>query len=452
MAGGLEAEIGRLMARFNTPGVAVQLLANGRRQSAHVGQLVADRPTRLTDKARFSTLCVIKVLIAIDLLMLAEKGDISLDDRIADHLPELGRGPKAKGKALKIRHLLSHTAGVRSCTLRHLLPLARESWQNCVDLLHDTDQMFEPGTVFEEDHLSHIILGQLLSRLRDKPILEIAQDYVLGPIGIYPSNRIDDADLPDIYTARHSWNRIDKRWEPEPDNYSEPDPTFGSFSPLSMTSGDLLKLGEALLFDAPAAGRPTVSQWAKEQLFSEAVHIPREISPWRTTRWQVAAFGMGMATFRDGHRGLMTTGRGQNSSIIFDKARRSVLALAMNTPNSMERDVLLDTVFAKFAGDASIGPESRAIDIDFDEFIRPFTTRDIGGVYLGYTPEPIEIFATPRSFTLRIKNQEQYRFEANAENRLVMHAKMPLSIGIFQDPTSLRPCLSMGMHPFKKVA
>jgi CubicO group peptidase (beta-lactamase class C family) len=451
MTGGLEAEIGRLMARFNTPGVAVRLLADDRRHSAHVGLLVAGCPTQLTSKARFSTLCVIKVLIAIDLLMLAEKGDISLDDRIADYLPELGKGPKAKGKALKIRHLLSHTAGVRSCTLRHLLPLARESWQNCVDLLHDADQMFEPGTVFEEDHLSHIILGQLLSRLRDKPILELVQENVLGPIGICPSNRIDDANLPDIYTARHSWNRIDKRWEPEPDNYPRPDSTFGSFSPLSMTSADLLKLGETLLFDA-AAGRPTVSQWTKDQLFSEAVHVPREISPWRTSRWQVAAFGMGMATFRDGHCGLMTTGRGQNSSIIFDRARQSVLALAMNTPNGMERDILLDTVLAKFAGDASIVPESRAIDIDFDEFIRPFTTRDIGGVYLGYTPDPIEIFATPRSFTLRIENQDRYRFEANAENRLVMHAKMPLSIGIFQDPTSLRPCLSMGMHPFKKVA
>jgi hypothetical protein len=32
-----------------------------------------------------------------------------------------------------------------------------------------------------------------------------------------------------------------------------------------------------------------------------------------------------------------------------------------------------------------------------------------------------------------------------------MHARMHMPLGLFQDPVSRRPCLSVGMHAFKKV-
>jgi CubicO group peptidase (beta-lactamase class C family) len=389
--------------------------------------------------------------MTIDLLSLAEKGEISLDDRISDHLPELGRGPKAKSY-LKIRHLLSHTSGVRSCPIQHLLQLARTSWDMCVEFLHDTPQIFEPGTVFEDDHLSHIILGQLLSRLRGRPVVDVVCEDVLAPLAIAYSTRTQDEGEPDIYVGRHEWDKDKKNWRVEPDAYSGPDASFGAISHLSMTSASLLQLGEALLARDPASRSPVISPWVKERLFSETVRVPREVSPLRMTRWHIGAFGMGMATFRGGHRGFMTTGRGQNSCIIFDKDRQSVLVSAMNTTNVLEREVLLNRLLAKFAGDTSIVPEPRTLDIGFDEFIHPFSTRDISGAYVGFTPQPVEIHAGPRSFVVRIGKEDRYQCEASPENRLVMRAKMPAPIGVFQDPVSRRPCLTIAMHPHKKVS
>jgi len=451
MASEFENEVGRLMMKFTTPGVSADMLAMGKRHSAHMGRLTAGGSLPVTKKARFATVCLIKLLIAIDLLMMAEKGEIDLDANIADYLPELGQGPKAKGRFLKVRHLLSHTGGYRSFTIQHLLPLAHESWQNCVSLLHDTDQLFEPGTVFDDDHLSHIILGQMVERVRGKPLLDAVGDDVLRPLRITPGNRTKDAEQPDIYASRHDWNGAEKKWEPEADLYVEPDPVFGAISHLSMTSADMLRLGEALLAVPPAAGKFCFSQFVKDRLFSEEVRLPPEITPMRITRWSVRAYGLGMARFRDGHCGRLTTGRGQNSGLVFDKNRQSVLACAMNTPNVWEREVLVNTLLAKFAGDASIVPEAKTLDLDFDEFLHPFTPRELGGVYLGFTPEPIEIFAGPRSFVVRIDKEDRYQFEATSENRLVMLARMPVPFGLFQDPVSRRPCLTMGMHPFKKV-
>jgi hypothetical protein len=270
-------------------------------------------------------------------------------------------------------------------------------------------------------------------------------------LGIAYGRRNEDAGQPGIYTARHEWDRDEKKWVAEPDVYPEPDPSFGAISDLSMTCAHLLELGEALLAEKPGLDKPSISPWVKEKLFAEVVLVPRQVSPVRITRWHPGAFGLGMATFRGGHRGYMTTGRGQNSCLIFDKSRQSVLALSMNTTNVLEREVLLNTLLAKFASDASIVPEPRSLDIGFDEFLQPFTTGDIGGIYVGFTPEPVEIFAGPRSFVIRINKEDRYQFEASPENKLVMRAKMPVPIGVFQEPATLRPCLSMGMHPFKKV-
>jgi CubicO group peptidase (beta-lactamase class C family) len=451
MASEFEIEVARLMMQFNTPGVAVEMLARGKRYSAHAGRLTAGGALPVTQKARFSTMCLIKLLINLDLLMLAEKGQISLDDKLADHLPDLGKGPTAKGNFLNIRHLMSHTGGFRSCPLPHLLPLA-QSWQNCVDLLHDAPQLFEPGTVFEDDHLSHIILGELLSRLRGKPIVDVVREDVLRPLGIHPSTRPKDAENPEIYVSRHMWNRDERKWEPEDDIYPDPDPTFGAISPLSMTSVDLFRLGEILLADQPDAKASIVSPRIEEKLFSPVIRIPREISLMRHTRWRLSGFGLGMGTFRDGQQGFVTTGRGQSSCIIFDEGRQSVLTIAMNTLEARQRETLLNTLLAKFAKDTSIKPEPTTLDIGFDEFIHPFTTRDICGAYMGFTPEPVEIFANPRSFIVRVQNEDRYQFEAGPENQLIMKAKTPLSIGLFPDPVSKRPCVSIAMHPFRKVA
>lgn len=446
MASDFEAEIGRLMQRFNTPGLAVAMMTRGKEYSAYAGRLAAGGAHPVTDKTRFGTVCMVKLLIAIVILQMAERNEIGLGNAIADYLPELGQGPKAKGRLLTIHHLLSHTGGFRSFTVDDFLPKAHESWENCVKLLHDTDQLFRPGTVFNDEHLSHIILGQLIERLKQRPFLDVIRDEVLAPLKITPNDRTRDARHPEIYAARHGWNAEKKCWEPEPDRYSAPDPAFGAISHISLTVGDLLKLGEALLADSGA-----FSPWLQDKLFEETVRIPRTLHPNRITRWQVHGFGLGMAIFRDGHKGFVTTGRGQNACIIFDKDRKSVLALAMNAANVLEREALLNNLFAKFAGDASIVPEAKLLDVGFDEFIAPFSTHEIGGVYLGFQPDPVEIFATPRGFVLRIKGEDRYRFEATPENRMVMRARLPTSVGLFQDPASKRPCLMMAMNAFKKV-
>lgn len=451
MTTAFEVEVGRLMTRFNSPGLSVDMLAGGRHHSAYMGRLIEGLPHKVTRDARYASVCLIKLLIAIEILMLAEKGSVTLDAPIADYLPELAEGPTAKGKIIKLRHLLSHTGGYRSAPVKTIMPLAHESWKNCVQFLHDTEQLFAPGTVFDDDHLSYIILGQVIERIKEQHVITVVAEDILKPLRITPHTRPGDVENPKVYTGRHSWNREEKKWEPQDDTYEGPDAASSAMSYLSMSSGDMLRIGEALMDNYAGPGAAIITPFIREHLFTERIQLPEEFSPFRFSRWSVRAFGMGVAFFRDGHHGCFTVGRGQNCSLVYDRTRKSLVSLAMNTPNAPERDALLNTLFAKFAGDTSIRPEQTKLDMDFASFMGSMTTRDIGGVYMGFMPEPIEIFADPRGFTLRMEKQDRYRIEASAENRLVMHARLPVSLGLFRDPASQRPCLMMGMHAFRKV-
>ena len=123
--------------------------------------------------SRFGTNCLIKLLVSVEILMLAEQGKIDLDSGVAEYLPELGGAGKAKGHVIKIKHLLSHTSGYRGFYIKQLLSRAHESWQNCVDMFQAADQLFESGTVFNDENMDHIILGRVVAHLRGRPILDV---------------------------------------------------------------------------------------------------------------------------------------------------------------------------------------------------------------------------------------------------------------------------------------
>jgi CubicO group peptidase (beta-lactamase class C family) len=107
--------------------------------------------------AIFNIASMTKPITTIALLQLVEGGRISLDDRAAKYLPELGHpvkfesfDPVTKSYQLQpvvtpitIRHLVTHTAGfgytIWSATLRDFKPRAGEHYET-------PPLLFEPGT------------------------------------------------------------------------------------------------------------------------------------------------------------------------------------------------------------------------------------------------------------------------------------------------------------------
>ena len=76
------------------------------------GEVMLDRATGCRPDDLFWIFSASKPYVAMLVHLLAEHGDLSLDDPVARHWPEFGRYGK---EAITIRHVLRHRAGVPTC-------------------------------------------------------------------------------------------------------------------------------------------------------------------------------------------------------------------------------------------------------------------------------------------------------------------------------------------------
>jgi CubicO group peptidase (beta-lactamase class C family) len=119
-----------------------------------------------------------KPVTAIAVAHLWERGKLKLDDTVASHLPPFARNGK---EAITIRHLLTHTAGIRGVATNW----AREDWETTLAKIYDTP--IEPGWVPGQKAGYHIgstwfILGELVHRLDGRPLGQYVRDEIFLPL------------------------------------------------------------------------------------------------------------------------------------------------------------------------------------------------------------------------------------------------------------------------------
>src|SRR5581483_10385650 len=79
-----------------------------------------------------------KPVTAVCVAQLWERGGLGLDDRVMQHIPEFGVGGK---DAITIRHLLTHTAGIRAAASNS----SRSPWDETIAKI--CASKIEPGWV-----------------------------------------------------------------------------------------------------------------------------------------------------------------------------------------------------------------------------------------------------------------------------------------------------------------
>ena len=151
------------------------------------GELVFDAATG--DGATAETPYVMwsstKPLVAVALLQAVDEDLIGLDDRVTRVIPEFGAGGK---EHVTLAHLLTHRGGFPDLPNRgeELAKLSTD-WDACVRLVCQMDAIWTPG----KDRGYHpksswYIVGELVQRLRDRPLTEVLRERVLAPCGVAP--------------------------------------------------------------------------------------------------------------------------------------------------------------------------------------------------------------------------------------------------------------------------
>jgi CubicO group peptidase (beta-lactamase class C family) len=134
-----------------------------------------------TPETPFCVYSTSKSVTATVIHLLEERGVLSIEDRVGDHIPEYVRHGKHD---ITIAHVLSHRAGVAS--------MPRESFdldnltnrEFLVETICDAKPNFKPGQMLAYHAVSGgFILGEIVHRATGKTIRDVLAEEILDPLG-----------------------------------------------------------------------------------------------------------------------------------------------------------------------------------------------------------------------------------------------------------------------------
>jgi CubicO group peptidase (beta-lactamase class C family) len=193
-----------------------------------------------------------KQVTALSVLLLAREGKLSLDDDVRRYVPEL---PQYE-KTITVRHLLTHTSGLRD--FFELLILARGRFEE--DRVTDADAIamvgrqralnFPPGSEYLYSNTGYLLAARVVSRVSGQPFPAFVADRILAPLGMTRTRLRDDVAM--LIPGRAlGYAPRGSGWRTSVSNFD----VVGSTN-LETTVGDLLRLADNLAH--PVVGDSTL--------------------------------------------------------------------------------------------------------------------------------------------------------------------------------------------------
>ncbi len=190
----MKARVNEILNRWPAVGLAVGVVRNGSLEFFH-GHGVADIPsnTPITEDTVFRIASITKTFTAIAMIQLWEQGLVELDAPANDYLRAYKLIPaKASFRPATVRHLLTHTAGIREVLHPspgfwllgefvkegRPVPSLAEYYRGGLPI------QVEPGTRFRYTDHGFATLGQIVEDVSGQPLDRYLREHVFEPLGM----------------------------------------------------------------------------------------------------------------------------------------------------------------------------------------------------------------------------------------------------------------------------
>jgi CubicO group peptidase (beta-lactamase class C family) len=151
---------------------------------------------------------VTKEFTAAAVLLLAERGKLSVDDRLSRYFPAFPRAAE-----VTVRQLLNHTSGIHNYTsIADFLPAASRLDRSTAEMigyirtgkpLYD----FDPGTAWSYSNSGYYLLGAIVEKVSGQPFGQFLKANILDPLGLQDT-KVDD--LAEVVPGRAEGYQIAK--------------------------------------------------------------------------------------------------------------------------------------------------------------------------------------------------------------------------------------------------
>ena len=123
-----------------------------------------------------------KPIAATALMQLVERGRVSLDDPVRKYLPFF---PDKGGLPLTVRHLLTHTSGIRHYNPGEMTSMTRYGSIAAAARIFENDPLlFTPGTKYSYSTYAYNLVAGIIEQASGLTFEAYLREHVLGPAGM----------------------------------------------------------------------------------------------------------------------------------------------------------------------------------------------------------------------------------------------------------------------------
>lgn len=203
------------------------------------GKANLELDVNLTSENIFQIGSITKQFTAISILILEEKGKLSVNDPVSKYIPDYPLGDK-----ITIHNLLTHTSGIKDFTkMKSLRDISQKEItpKMMVDFFKNEPVDFAPGEKFDYNNSGYVLLGYIIELVSGEEYEEFIQKNIFDKAGMTKSYYASDRKV--ISKRAYGYQKKEYGFVNKTQiSFSVP---FSSGS-LMSTVGDMLKWQNAL--------------------------------------------------------------------------------------------------------------------------------------------------------------------------------------------------------------
>jgi CubicO group peptidase (beta-lactamase class C family) len=195
------------MEQRRIPGVALQVIRNGQPvKTGMYGFANLEWKLPVTPETVFEIGSLTKTFTSAGILLLAQEGRLSVDDRLAKHLPEI----PAAWTNVTLRHLLTHTSGIKSYTgLDGFELTGRQTRAQFIARLTPQPTEFEPGEKYKYSNSGYNLLGHVIESVSGTNYWAFMTRRIFRPLGMTATTDRDPRNIiPNRASGYERTNRV----------------------------------------------------------------------------------------------------------------------------------------------------------------------------------------------------------------------------------------------------
>jgi len=242
------------MKQHRIPGLALKIIQDGKTvKTAAYGLANVELNVRATPDTVFEIGSITKQFTAAGILLLAQEGKLSVDDKISRHL----RDTPSPWADVTIRHLLTHTSGIKSYTGLNGFQLWRRLTQEqFIEAIGRQPMEFQPGESWKYCNTGYNLLGHIIENVSGKNYWDFMSQRIFQPLGMLATtNRLPSLVIRNRAAGYEQTNKV---WINRDSDLTE---VFAAGA-MASTVGDLAKWNAAL------DGERLLKAASKEQMWT----------------------------------------------------------------------------------------------------------------------------------------------------------------------------------------